>query len=243
MNYYSFIFSLFVAIASHNLFSMQKIDGAEGLFLQRPDGTYVPHQETMINPYGSSKINLLRENDHNNSINKQKVSILQRLRDWFATPFDINLPLLGNTKNIFYQLKYRVEAMAKDFYDDVFQGSEYISKEYIVAVADAYLFHYVTSFLTPVGGSNQIMSKVVLKNFIQYCDYVRCPHSARYLATIGIYGLYNFLTKNFDIKLYFLACGYDFTLRSTVTQFVSRNGFFELILLSCLAPSIIPYLS
>lgn len=206
-------------------------------FFQLPNGQYAPlikdNQKFDIEKDLSVKHFPLKP---------QQKSLIEKIRNFFRTPFNVSLPILGNIKNLYYLCEYHVTCAAQDFYEDVLPPFLLISKEQTVSIAHIYFFNLFAKWLTPTGIFDAVVSRIlyyqvpvfVLKyNFSKFA--VACTHQ-------GLYSIYSILTKHLDTPWYIFAFLYHMGIRSRVNSYFKINRYAEMILLGLCAPKMFNYL-
>jgi hypothetical protein len=206
------------------------------LFVQLPDGSYMPfkdHEERILQSLPVE----------NKIVIYKKKSLIERFKEWFVSPFDVSLPVIGNIKNLYYRCEYQVTIAAQEFYDQCFSHASLISKSQVVVLANAYFFTIFGHWLTPSGISDSLISFILHKKVPIIAQHYNLSKYGRSFLSQSLYGLYTAATRDIDLKWCCAAFLYHVSVRPEINQFLQQGSYKEILLLSLLVPRMIPYLS
>lgn len=208
----------------------------DALFVQLPNGQYIPlvknTQECDTKPL-SIKPLIFK--------NKGK-SLIEKIRNFFKTPFNVSVPILGNIKKLYYLCEYRVTSAAKDFYEDVVPSCLLISKEQTVSIAHLYFFNLFAKWLTPTGICDAVVSQILYHQVPLFALKYNFSAFAAVCTHQGLYSIYSIITKDLDTPWYIFAFLYHMGIRSRVNSYFKINRYAEMILLGLCVPKMFNYL-
>lgn len=217
---------------------VKKEDAVEdALFVQLPNGQYVP----LIND--NQKFDIEKDLSVKNfPLKPQQKSLIEKIRNFFRTPFDVSLPILGNIKKLYYLCEYHVTCAAQDFYEDVLPPFLLISKEQTVSIAHIYFFNLFAKWLTPTGICDAVVSQILYHQVPVFALKYNFSAFAAACTHQGLYSIYSIITKHLDTPWYIFAFLYHMGIRSCVNSYFKINRYAEMVLLGLCVPKMFNYL-
>ncbi len=238
IRFLGFVFfgAFFIALFAQDVQREEAFSNA--LYVRLSNGQYLPFIKS-IEKCDTEKKAL---SEKSFGLKQKNESLIEKIRNFFVTPFNITLPGMGNLKNVYYQLEYHVTCAAQEFYEDVVPSFLLISKEQTVCIAHLYFFNLFAKWLTPTGIFDAVVSRILyhrvpllaLKyNFSEFAAV--CTHQ-------GLYSIYSIITKHLDTPWYIFAFLYHMGMRSHVNSYLKINRYAEMVLLGLCVPKMFNYL-
>jgi hypothetical protein len=211
----------------------------DNAFVRLSDGTYAPLEQSQLQSHNNDEVSL--------SYAKQVVAVtkkrsfIQKMKQWFVSPFDFSVPVLGNIKKLYYLFEYQVTIAAQELHEQCLSHSLMLSKEQTVWLAKASFFNLIGRWLTPLGLSDAAMAMVIRKQIPVLAQYYTISNQG--LLGHSLYSLYTSMTREIDLKWYCAAFLYHVGMRPEINKYLETGGYKEMFLLSFCAPGIMQYLS